>query len=182
MASKFGILAALSSIAVLSACIVPPTGQAYWQRVEDHSAMYMTGPKAQQTLDEDLAGCVREVDELVELGALRAATPPDTHTEYLHALEASGDLDWYDTPTRHGVKNVSHTEYQDFEGCMRYRGWERVRFVRYQTALKSQQTYSIANKIRWWGGLPGRDSAPIAETPQEQMAKKDDADFGSVNN
>ena len=92
-------LALIGIIAVAACSPVPPIGQAYWQRVEDNSALYMTGPKAQQTLDEDIAGCVRVIDEMVELDALRETLPPDTHSEYHRALKASGDLAFYDTPT-----------------------------------------------------------------------------------
>jgi hypothetical protein len=153
MHSPIKTLMAACGILALSGCVwaPPPTAQAYWQRVEDNSALYMTGPKAQQTLDENIAACVREVDELVELGALRETTPPDTHSEYHRALNASGDLDFYDTPTRYRAKMVSHTDFHDFEGCMRNKGWERVKFVRYQTARQSQETYQATTDLRIWG-------------------------------
>lgn len=156
MRSKLGLFAAAGALLTMSACAyTPPMGQAYWQHVEDKSALYMTGPKAQQQLDEDIATCVREVDELVVLGALRRATPPDSHSEYHRALEASGDLDWYDTPTRYGVKKVSHKDFQDYEGCMRSKGWERARFVRYQTAAGAKSVYGMTQTIRENGGVPG---------------------------
>lgn len=155
----------------LAACVPPPTGQAYWQRVEDDSALWMTGPKAQQELEQNIAACVREVDELVELGALRKTTPPDTHSEYHRALKASGDLDYYDTPTRYGDHKISHTDYHDFESCMRFKGWERVNFVRYQTARQSQKTYKNTQEIRTWGV-----SGELAEKRlrDETQAIKDD--------
>ena len=152
MNSKIKLLMAACSILAVSGCAWnPPTGQAYWERVEDSSGLYMTGPKAQQALEENIATCVREVDELVELGALRETTPPDTHSEYHRALEASGALDYYDTPTRYGEQMVSHTNFHDFDSCMRYGGWERVKFVRYQVAQQAQDTYTKTTDLRIWG-------------------------------
>lgn len=152
MKSKMKMFIAACSVLAVSACAYqPPQKQAYWERVEDNSALWMTGPKAQQTLDQDIAGCVREVDELVEIGALRETTPPDTHSEYHRALKASGDLDYYDTPTRYGEHWVSHTDYHDFDGCMRFRGWERVKYIRYQTAKQAETTYKDTQDIRTYG-------------------------------
>lgn len=169
MTSSFKIFA-VAAVLGLSACAwQAPVGQAYWQRVEDNSALWMTGPKAQQELDQNIAGCVREVDELVELDALRETTPPDTHSEYHRALDASGDLAYYDTPTRYGEHMVSHTDYHDFESCMRSKGWERVKFVRYQTALRSGNTYKATQEIRKWG-VSG-DAAKLKQ--QEQRAAID---------
>ena len=169
MTNAFKMLVAASGLLVLSACVAPPApvAQAYWQRVEDNSALWMTGPKAQQQLDQDMAGCVREVDELVQLGALRETTPPDTHSEYHRPLNASGDLAFYDTPTRLGSHKVSHNDYYDFESCMRVRGWERVRFVRYDTAQQAQKTYKATQELRIWG--------VTAEAAEQKQQEKIDA-------
>lgn len=179
MKRKFTVLAvAASALALASCAYVPPAGQAYWQRLEDNSALYMTGPKAQQQLEEDIATCVRQVDELVELDALKKATPPDTHSEYHRALEASGDLDWYDTPTRYGDKKISHKDFQDFEGCMRFAGWERVRFVRYHVAKQARNNYSDVRNMRAQGLVPGVYSYANLQ-PMEEAKKVDD--FSSLN-
>lgn len=175
MTSRLKVFVAAGALLSLSACVIPPQGQAYWQRVEDSSALYMTGPKAQQVLDENIATCVREVDELVELGALRETTPPDTHSEYHRALKASGALDYYDTPTRYGEKIVSHTNFHDFETCMRSKGWERVNYVRYQSARQSQETYTHTQQIRRWG-VSG-DAA--VKKQMEETGVKDD--YSAVN-
>jgi len=164
-------------IVAMAACSpLPPLGQAYWQRVEDNSALYMTGPKAQQTLDENIATCVREVDELVELDALREVLPPDTHSDYHKALRASGDLDYYDTPTRYGEKKVAHTDFHDFDGCMRTKGWERVRYVRYQTAAKAGKTYVETQQYRKTG-LTGQ----AAEAKLQQEAAQVQENYADVN-
>jgi len=170
------ILATGGIIAVTACSPLPPVGQAYWQRVEDNSALYMTGPKAQQQLDEHIATCVRVVDELVELNALREATPPDTHSEYRRALNASGDLDYYDTPTRYGVKKVAHSDFNDFEGCMRSNGWERVKFVRYQTSLKSKNTFRETMLFRKTG-MTGE----VAVAHERAAIEKINSDFIDVN-
>lgn len=172
MKSGFKMLVAAGGLLVLSGCYYnPPVGQAYWQRVEDNSALWMTGPKAQQELDQNIAACVREVDELVELGALRETTPPDTHSEYHRALKSSGVLDYYDTPTRYGDHKVSHTDYSDFESCMRSKGWERVQYVRYQTAAQSQKTYKSTQELRVWG-VSG--DAAVKKQEEKVNAIKDD--------
>jgi len=177
MTKSFKMLVLAGGLLALSACSYQaPVAQAYWQRVEDNSALWMTGPKAQQQLDQDMAGCVREVDELVELGALRETTPPDTHSEYHRALKASGDLAYYDTPTRLGNHKVSHTDYHDFESCMRVRGWERVRFVRYDSARQAQKTYKETQQLRVWGV-----SGEAAVQKQEEKAEAVKSSYTGLN-
>lgn len=170
------MIAALGLLAVSGCVWNAPTKQAYWQRVEDNSALWMTGPKAQQVLDEHIASCVRQVDEMVELGALRETMPPDTHSEYHRALKASGDLDYYDTPTRYGEMRVAHHDFHDFDSCMRYMGWERVNFVRYQVAKQANETNNDLQSIRQWG-VPAAQGA-------EKMKEKVDAvksDYQTLN-
>ncbi|MEZ0261973.1 MAG: hypothetical protein ACAH80_13260 [Alphaproteobacteria bacterium] len=177
MNSKFTKLLAACAIMAVSACAwQQPGGQAYWQRQEDKSALWMTGPKAQQMLDQDIAGCVREVDELVEMGALRETLPPDTHSEYNRALKASGDLAFYDSPTRHGDHMVAHTDFHDFDSCMRFRGWERVRYVRYQTAKQAQDTYKTTTELRLWGV-----TGDAAMEKQKEKHEKIHGQYNTVN-
>ena len=171
------ILAAGGIVAAVAACNpLPPLGQAYWQRVEDSSALYMTGPKAQQQLDEDIATCVREVDELVELDALRETLPPDTHSEYHKALKASGDLAYYDMPTRYGDKKVAHSDFHDYESCMRSEGWERVRYVRYQTAAQSRRTYKATQQYRETGLI-----GDAAEAKKQKVIDDEHSDYAHLN-
>lgn len=178
MKSKMAFVLALGGIVAVAACSpLPPLGQAYWQRVEDNSALYMTGPKAQQQLDEDIATCVREVDELVELDALRKTMPPDTHSEYHRSLKDSGDLAFYDTPTRYGDKKVAHKDFHDYESCMRSRGWERVRYVRYQTMMKAVKTDTELRQYRETG-LMG--DAAVAKMEAASQVTKDQ--YARLNN
>ena len=175
MRSKFKLFVAAFSALVVSGCVWnPPVKQAYWQRVDDTSALLMTGPKAQQRLDEHIAGCVREVDELVELGALRETLPPDTHSEYHRALKASGDLDYYETPMRLGELHVSHSDYHDFDSCMRSKGWERVKFVRYQVAKQADKTNNDTKSIRKWG-------VPSEKAAEKQAEAVNHDDYQALN-
>ena len=177
MKFEMALILALGGVAALAACSpLPPLGQAYWQRVEDSSALYMTGPKAQQTLDDDIATCVHEVDELVELDALRETMPPDTHSEYFGALKASGDLAYYDTPTRYGDKKVDHADFHDYESCMRTKGWERVRYIRYQTLAKSHKTYTDTQEYRKTGLM-----GPAAEAEEQAEIDAKNNDYARLN-
>lgn len=164
----------VSAIALLSAVacmpVAPRPNEAYWQRVEDNSALRMKGPKAQQRLEENIAACVREIDELVELDALRKTTPPDTHAEYHQALDGSGDLAYFDTPTRYKVKMVDHSDFHDFEGCMRHAGWERVKYVRYQTARQSQDTYKATQQFRTYG-VTGHAAEAIQQAEKDALTE-----------
>lgn len=149
---KFSVLGILSA-GLLASCQYPqkPISTAYWQRIETHSALYLTGPKMQQTLDQDIATCVREVDELVRLRALRETTPPNTHHEYHHALEESGDLAVFETPEYKGDLHVDHSDYYDFESCMRSKGWERIRALRYGPGAQAHQNYVDTQDLRQYG-------------------------------
>jgi len=177
MKTKKVSLILFAGAVTLAACSpLPPLGQAYWQRVEDSSALYMTGPKAQQQLEENIATCVREIDELVRLDAFRETMPPDTHSEYHRALDASGDLDYYDTPTSLGDKKIAHSDFHDFESCMRSKGWERVNYVRYQAADKAKSTYRDTKQLRETG-LMG-DAAVMYKQKEVEKSK---ADYTKVN-
>lgn len=167
MKFRLASVLAVGGIVAITACSpLPPLGQAYWQRVDDNSALYLSGPKAQQRLDDDIASCVRMVDELVELDALRETMPPDTHSDYHRSLKASGDLAYYDTPTRYGDKKVAHSDFHDYESCMRSQGWERVRYVRYQSLTKANKTYAETRQYRRTGLM-----GPAAEA--QEMASRD---------
>ncbi len=153
--NKVVLVSLLSSVVMFSACssMDREVGHAYWQRVDSESALYLQGPKAQQMLEENIVMCVREIDELIKLEALRETTPPDTHTDYNKALQDSGDLDYYDTPTMLGAKKVAHSDYHDFESCMRNQGWERVRYLRYQEDVKAKGVYKKMKYYRKTGKM-----------------------------
>ncbi len=111
----------------------------YWQRVHVSSALYLRGPKAQQMLNRDIARCVVELRELERLGAVRDAIP-----EYAAGLVLSEDearIAGWDTPERDEELFVEHANYTDFEGCMLYRGWERIKYVPFDVAEQAQENY-----------------------------------------
>ena len=66
-------------------------------------------------------------------------------------MEKSGDLAEWETPSHVGDLRVDHTEYHDFESCMRMRGWERVQNIRYQTSHKAKLTREETQDIRKYG-------------------------------
>ena len=111
----------------------------YWQRVHTSSALYLRGPKAQQMLNRDIARCVVELRELERLGAVKNAIP-----EYAAGLVLSEDearMEGWDTPERDNNLFIEHTNYTDFEGCMLYRGWERIKYVPFDVAEQAQEVY-----------------------------------------
>lgn len=163
-------------IGLLGACTYQRAPQtAYWQRIDTHSALYLTGPKAQQQLEQEIATCVREVDELVRLRALRETTPPNTHHPYHDALSRSGDLAAFETPKHIRNLHVDHSDYYDFESCMRSKGWERVKAVRYQADARAQQNYKDTQDIRTYG-TTGR-----AAELMRSNRNRSDHNFGGVN-
>lgn len=111
----------------------------YWQRVSASEAAYIQGPKAQQMLHRDIAGCVTELQELERLGTLRNAIPTDVRGRVLGPDKRSL-RDW-DTPERTGALLAEHGQYHNFETCMLAKGWERVRFVPYDVEERARDTY-----------------------------------------
>jgi len=125
----------------------------YWQRADSVSAQYMTGPKAQHQLNMDIASCVAEVKELVRLGSIRRAEPPKDI-----AMDPGLRAGWV-SPTRDGPLYTEYTDFQDFEGCMKHKGWERVDYVRPLAAQRSSRNYvtTILGHPFGWGGSSSND-------------------------
>lgn len=114
----------------------------YWQRKNATSALYLRGPKAQQTLHVDIATCVNEISEFERIAPLREAIPADTDNGKVPDLNTpSGSLKKWDTPKRDGAIYAEQFDYTDFEGCMTYKGWERVENLPYALADRSRQEY-----------------------------------------
>ena len=172
---RFTVLAILTTS--LGACApVGVTPDAYWQRIDAESALYLTGPKAQQQLEENIATCVREVDELIRLKALRETTPPDTHERYRDALNKSGDLAGFETPEYHRNLKVDHSEYYDFESCMRAKGWERVKAVRYQHDAHARKTLQDTRDLRKYGV-----TGAVADARRKQIRQKQGEPYQNLN-
>ncbi len=111
----------------------------YWQRVSTSSALYLRGPKAQQMLNRDIARCVTELRELERLGAVRNAIP-----EYAKGIVLSEDeakMAGWDTPERDKELFAEHSDYIDFEGCMLAKGWERIKYVPFDTLEQANENY-----------------------------------------
>ena len=122
------------SILTLAACETRPdfNDAQYWQRVDTTSALYMQGPKAQQGLHQDIAGCVNDINELKRLGSIKKAVPRN-----LEAPDEKKKAEW-DTPKRDGYRYAEHLDYTDFETCMHSKGWERVDHLPYDVAERSR--------------------------------------------
>lgn len=116
----------------------------YWQRIDTTDAIYQQGPKAQQMLFQDIARCTSSINEMQRLGAIKNAVPAETFNaagEKVDYASAEGRLAKYDTPERDGYMRTEYYDYTDFEGCMTYKGWERTKYVNYQTSTKSRDVY-----------------------------------------
>ena len=138
------ILLSLPVVALLAACQVPAKLEdaQYWQRKNATSALYLRGPKAQQTLHQDIATCVNEISELERVGPLREIIPADTQNGKVpDPNSADGRLRNWDSPKRDGYLYAEHFNYTDFEGCMDYKGWERVETLPYERAKISRDEY-----------------------------------------
>ena len=136
-------LLAVSCLGVAACQATPELENAqYWQRKNASSALYLRGPKAQQTLHMDIATCTNEINELERLGPLREAIPADTQNGQVpNPNTAEGSLRKWETPKRDGALYAEHFDYTDFEGCMDYKGWERVDHLPHEQAERSRDDY-----------------------------------------
>lgn len=111
----------------------------YWQRASVSEATWLQGPKAQQTLNRDIARCVTELRELERLGSIKNAIPVDRNGRVLDPDNEK--LEKWDTPEHDKYLLAEHTDYHDFEGCMHDKGWERVKYVHYDRAEQAREDY-----------------------------------------
>lgn len=137
------VLLSVSTMA-LAACqtIYKLEDAQYWQRKNASSALYLRGPKAQQTLHQDISTCVNEISELERMAPLREALPADTQNGRVpEQNSADAKMRRWDTPKRDGHLYAEHFNYTDFEGCMDYKGWERVEALPYDQATTARDNY-----------------------------------------
>lgn len=113
----------------------------YWQKKETHSALYLQGPKAQQQLEEDIARCVAEIHELVRQGAVRKTLPEDVSRKGDSIIAKESRDAYWNVPQRYGARYVDHSDYHDFDSCMDYRGWVRVKYAPYDQIAVSNTSY-----------------------------------------
>lgn len=125
---------------LLSACVAQPYTSpekeaAFWNRTDMSSALYMRGPKAQHQLHKNISSCVSEVKELSRLGTIRNANPPAD-------IEMNVNLaDKWQSPRGDGPLYTEFQDFDDFESCMNFKGWERTNYVRPETMKKSRSNY-----------------------------------------
>lgn len=114
----------------------------YWQRADASSSLYMRGPKAQQMLHKDIAGCVVELRELERLGSIRKQIPAETENGTAPDPNTpAGQLASYETPERDGHLRAEFLDYHDMEGCMEHKGWQRVKYVPYEVSKEARDVY-----------------------------------------
>lgn len=137
------------SLAVIGLCLTL-TGCAdreyhYWQKTDPNTALYLTGVKAQQMLEQDIAECVHEVIELTKLADVRMQTPapyqPLGSYDQKQATEEMNRLPQWDVPEYIWNLRVDHTDFHDFEGCMNYHGWRRVKYIGPDPELHAHNIY-----------------------------------------
>ncbi len=141
---RVALISALFISIGLTACASYPDLEdaQYWQRKNSTSALYLQGPKAQQTLHQDIAACVNSINELQRVGQMRRVIPADAQDGRVPDPNTpEGRMAGWDTPARDGYLRAEHTEFHDFETCMDYKGWERVEYLPYQAADKARRDY-----------------------------------------
>lgn len=144
MNTKFSILAGAALLTLTACNTLPPIEEAYyWGRTDVTEAAYLEGPKAQQMLHRDISRCVVELRELERLGSLRNALPADTRKNGIvpDPATAEGRLAQWETPTREGELRSEFSDYQDFESCMRAKGWERMDHMPYEMSERARRNY-----------------------------------------
>lgn len=161
-----------------AACAVPTKVQKeakYWQRIDTTSQIYLRGPKAQHTLNHDIANCVVEVKELIRLGSIREAMPPDTlsHNSRSDGAPSYSYVAGYDTPQYDGANYAAYYDYADFEGCMHTKGWQRVQYLPYKEKEKADKNY--LRTIFGWED----DSEPQGRFPNDYPTQN--PDFQNLN-
>lgn len=133
-------LSLIPTLVVMSGCSNHPQldNAQYWQRKNVSESVYLRGTKAQQILNQDIAACVTELKELERLGQIKDAIP----TQYGHVM-APHEIEMLenDSPERDGALFAEQTNYHDFNGCMRSKGWERTYKVSFDTMQRARETY-----------------------------------------
>lgn len=121
----------------------------YWQKTDPNTALYLTGVKAQQMLEQDIASCVHQIIELSKLADVRGRVPsvysPTGSYDQVQAKAEMDRLPYWDVPEYIRDLRVDHTDFHDFDGCMAWKGWERVKYVSPQTELHAREVYDATS-------------------------------------
>lgn len=106
----------------------------YWQRSNTSQSVMMRGEKAQQLLHKDMAECATELRELERLHEVEDAVPimPNGRLEQQDplALEGSG-----------AALIGNNQDYNNFDGCMYAKGWERTLYLPFKGTEKKQSRH-----------------------------------------
>lgn len=158
------LICALLVVTALSACSADRLDKSnnYWQRSNTQSALYMTGPKAQHKLHQDIASCVAQLQELQRLGSLRDAVPPNTANNQVPDYNPSNSkVATNDSPNRDGPLYAEYYDFTDFEGCMRENGWERAVVLQPEARTRAQDNWIRSLVDPNWGGAGDNSSKPV---------------------
>ncbi|MFK7838794.1 MAG: hypothetical protein AB8B83_00550 [Bdellovibrionales bacterium] len=133
----------ISTLAITTGCEMMPKPKVenaqFWQRINASETVYINGPKAQQLLNRDISKCVTELRELERLGQIKNSIPMDVRGNVLPPDEKQ--LRQIDSPERDGYLFAEHKNYESFDGCMLYNGWERTQSVNYETARRAEKNF-----------------------------------------
>ena len=171
----------LGTVLFLSACAATDrldNTSNYWQRAETDSALYMTGPKAQHMLHQDIASCVAQLKELQRLDSIRKAIPTNTDNQVPDYNPSNASIASADTPDRDGPLYAQYYDFVDFEGCMRTKGWERAVAMTPKQQIDGKNNWIRSLVDKDWGaatnvGNGGKsesilDASPIRDTTYNQ--------------
>jgi hypothetical protein len=140
----------MKKILLLGVCLTLLSGCAdnekhFWQRTDPNSAIYLTGVKAQQALEQDISECVHTIIELAKLDDVRRQVPSGADRlgsyDQKQATDDMSKLPLWDVPEYIRALRVDHTDFHDFDGCMEYKGWTRVRYVGPADEIRSKEIY-----------------------------------------
>lgn len=125
-------------------------------------------------LNRDISRCVFELRELERLGVIKNAIPTDFQGRVADPDQAA--LQEWDTPERDRHLFTEHSEYTDFEGCMKAKGWERVEHVPFDVARKGRTNYLKAHI-----DYDHFDHEKLTHSSHRPATSQDKGDFGHLN-
>lgn len=173
-------LVAFACILGLSACAQTFAPEYhYWQRFDAPSSLYLSGPKAQQHLEQDIAECVHVIIEMAQLAHVRESEFSTVENlignikvDQADVASATQALPNWDVPRYIQDLRVDHKDFHDFEGCMYSKGWTRVRYVHPDVERRARDTYkrtsdfSVREPIRILDESKGGSRVNVEDDPQ----------------
>jgi len=180
-ASTLLLLSSLSMAVLATGCSHRLEEAQYWQRKEATSALYLRGPKAQQSLHMDISTCANELSEMERVGALRESIPADLKKGRVPGPPTIPEdkMAKWNTPERDGALYTEYLPYHDFETCMDAKGWERVESLPYAKAEEARGEYLETVYGYQYQDRYGKHSAPLKPTSADSY---ESSPTGTVNN